>query len=75
MDRKQREAELHEILTRPGGNDELISIWKKYAKVGVELTGTPLVEEILGYEFPPDRTKALGDIKFDDPPGTEAPGG
>src|ERR687897_610017 len=51
MDRQQREAELREMLTRPRGKVELLSLFKEHAGLGVERNlppfGTLLVHSIL----------------------------
>ncbi len=76
MDRHQREAELHEILERQDGRVELLAVLKRHAgEVDQNLSGTPLVDAILGFEYLPGRAVEAGDQKFDDPPATEAPGG
>jgi hypothetical protein len=89
MTRAQREAELRELLTTQRGKEELLAILKKHAGIVDEGNlppfGTLLVETILNYEFPPEteprKTEPLpektepGDVKFDEPPGREAPGG
>ena len=89
MTREQREAELRDLLTTQRGKEEILSILKKHAGMvgGGNLPpfGTLLVDAILNYEYPTDedqaepqpvtRKQAPGDMKFDAPPGQEAPGG
>ncbi len=84
MDRQQREAELHQLLTNPRGKEEVLAILKKHAGMeqgNLPPLGTLLVETILNYEFPPageeepKSTQTITDEKFEEPPGMEAPGG
>jgi hypothetical protein len=89
MDREQRKAELAEMLTTQRGKEELLATLKKHAGMegqgNLPPFGTLLVDTILNFEFPPQteqaqtdpvsERKAPGDIKFDEPPGREAPGG
>ena len=89
MNRAQREAELREMLTTQRGKEELLATLKKHAGMddpgNLPPFGTLLVETILNYEYPAEanpgqaepvpETKEPGDIKFDEPPGREAPGG
>ena len=79
MDRKERETELHAILLKPGGREKLIALLDKYQAAGDaidhDMHGTPLVDAILDRECPPERPKAAGDEKFEEPPAAEAPGG
>ncbi|CAN5908663.1 hypothetical protein BH23PLA1_BH23PLA1_23480 [soil metagenome] len=84
MDRQQREAELHQLLTSPRGKEEMMAILKKHAGMeegNLPPLGTLLVETILNFEFPPvEETEekppqAPGDEKFEEPPGREAQGG
>src|SRR5438477_10422885 len=86
MDRRQREAELRTMLTTQRGKEELLAILKEHAGIkegNLPPFGTLLVETILNFEYPPgtDRTGPApgptepGDVKFEEPPGTEAPGG
>ena len=87
MDRRQREAELRMMLTTQRGKEELLATLKKHAGMEGEGNlppfGTLLVDAILNYEFPaePGEGDAArpaaepGDKKFEDPPGTDAPGG
>ena len=88
MNREQREAELREMLTTQRGKEELLATLKKHAGMdegNLPPFGTLLVETILNYEYPPEakpvhpapvpEKKEPGDIKFDEPPGREAPGG
>jgi hypothetical protein len=89
MNREQRAAELREMLTTQRGKEELLATLKKHAGMegqgNLPPFGTLLVDTILNYEFPdgaepgPTRpvsaSQAPGDIKFDEPPGREAPGG
>jgi hypothetical protein len=89
MNREQREAELREMLTTQRGKEELLATLKKHAGMEDEGNlppfGTLLVDAILNYEYPPEANpehsepasekKEPGDVKFDEPPGREAPGG
>jgi hypothetical protein len=89
MNREQRESELREMLTTQRGKEELLSTLKKHAGMddqgNLPPFGTLLVETILNYEYPADTgskpeapgsgKREPGDVKFDDPPGMEAPGG
>jgi hypothetical protein len=89
MTREQREAELRDLLTTQRGKEELPAILKRHAGMAGQGNlppfGTLLVETILNYEYPADAgpgpkepasgPKEPGDIKFDEPPGREAPGG
>jgi hypothetical protein len=89
MTREQREAELRELLTTQRGKEEVLAVLKRHAGMADEGNpppfGTLLVETILNYEYPADgerertepvsRPKQPGDVKFDAPPGQEAPGG
>jgi hypothetical protein len=74
------------MLTTQRGKEELLAILKEHAGIkegNLPPFGTLLVETILNYEFPPesDRTGPAakpmepGDVKFEEPPGTEALGG
>jgi hypothetical protein len=86
MDRQQREAELREMLTTQRGKEELLAILKEHA--GIKGRNLPpfetlLVETILNFEYPPETERTgpapgptePGDVKFEEPPGNEAPGG
>lgn len=86
MDRQQREAELHALLTTQRGKEEILAILKKHAGMkegNLPPFGTLLVETILNFEYPPEAgaeagrpaASEEGDQKFDEPPGQEAPGG
>jgi hypothetical protein len=89
MTREQREAELRQLLTTQRGKEEVLAILKRHAGMEGEGNlppfGTLLVDTILNYEYPADgdqrqkesvsRPKEPGDVKFDAPPGQEAPGG
>jgi hypothetical protein len=89
MNRQQREAELREMLTTQRGKEELLATLKKHAGMvdagNLPPFGTLLVETILNYEYPPEakpghpapvaEKQEPGDVKFDEPPGREAPGG
>ena len=89
MNREQRQAELRELLTTQRGKEELLAILKKHAGMegqgNLPPFGTLLVETVLNYEYPAElepeheepapEKKEPGDIKFDEPPGREAPGG
>ena len=88
MNRQQREAELREMLTTQRGKEELLATLKKHAGIeegNLPPFGTLLVETILNYEYPPEakpghpapvaEKQEPGDVKFDEPPGREAPGG
>jgi hypothetical protein len=87
MNRQQREAELHEMLTTQRGKEEILATLKRHAGMEDEANlppfGTLLIDAILNYEFPGEQAEAgkarqatkPGDKKFEDPPGTEAPGG
>jgi hypothetical protein len=86
MNRHQREAELRNMLTTQRGKEELLAILKEHAGItegNLPPFGTLLVETILNYEFPPESERTdpapsptePGDVKFEQPPGTEAPGG
>jgi hypothetical protein len=88
MTREQREAELREMLTTQRGKEELLAILKKHAGMedqgNLPPFGTLLVETVLN-EYPPETQPEPnppaspkmepGDVKFDEPPGREAPGG
>jgi hypothetical protein len=89
MTREQREAELRNLLTTQRGKEEILAILKQHAGMedqgNLPPFGTLLVETILNYEYPADgepgpgeqasEPKEPGDVKFDEPPGREAPGG
>jgi hypothetical protein len=93
MNRQEREAELHNLLTTQRGKEEVLEILKKHAGVesgNLPPFGTLLVETILNYEFPgssddqergassskpAEERLAPGDVKFNEPPGRESPGG
>jgi hypothetical protein len=89
MTREQREAELRNLLTTQRGKEEILAILKQHAGMedrgNLPPFGTLLVETILNYEFPPgeaqgqaepvSQKKEPGDVRFDAPPGQEAPGG
>jgi hypothetical protein len=89
MTREDREAELRNLLTTQRGKEEILAILKQHAGMedqgNLPPFGTLLVETILNYEYPPgggqgqtepvSRPKEPGDVKFEAPPGQEAPGG
>lgn len=88
MDRQQREAELHAMLTTQRGKEELLATLKKHAGIeegNLPPFGTLLVDAILNYEYPPEAESGTeaprpqpveeGDAKFAEPPGQEALGG
>ena len=89
MTREQREAELRELLTTQRGKEEVLAILKRHAGMEGEGNlppfGTLLVDTVLNYEYPAggnqreeelaSRPEEPGDVKFDAPPGQEAPGG
>jgi hypothetical protein len=89
MTREQREAELRDLLTTQRGKEEVLAILKQHAGMegngNLPPFGTLLVEAILNYEYPADGDqrhkksvswpKEPGDVKFDAPPGQDAPGG
>ncbi len=91
MDRSQREAELHAMLTTQRGKEELLAILKRHAGIlegNLPPFGTLLVDAVLNYEYPDaadqarsptaprvEAGKEPGDVKFEEPPGRDAPGG
>ncbi len=89
MTREEREAELRNLLTTQRGKEEILAILKHHAGMidqgNLPPFGTLLIETILNYEYPPgeahgeakpiSQPREPGDVKFEAPPGQEAPGG